>query len=180
MNFNINALTLKDHVTLEQARKTAIENYTKAGYVAPTYATTLIAEVYNSIYNKEAAKAIKDGKDGISPTVGEKIEFLRDLTEVKLYNKLTTAFKQGDESFEFGFTRGMPDKQTADFFNLEDVAGAEISTTRTHMVRLPESFHCQKDCVFTMTPQGDNVCIDGQLYGVNPCNVDTAMPPVQE
>ena len=185
MDFDLNNIKIEDHVKLDMAREKAIKDYVSNGYVLPTYAPTIIGDVYTQLFEKENNKAFKSNKDGVSEKIIEKMEFMKELTEVKLYNTLNSSFKKGEESVEFSFYRGIPDKQTADFFNLEDVAGVDINISRTSAIRLPKNLHCEKECTLTMTPQGDSICIDGRVFGAadpvatenftNDCNVD----PVQ-
>lgn len=150
------------------AKEKAVEKYTSAGYEMPTYTISLIKDVYNQIYEKENNRAYTASGNYVSETVGRKMEMLRDITELKLINTLMEKFKNGEESVEFNFHRGIPDKETADFFNLAYVSGDNVNITRTSEVRLPKSFGGAqvKDCCFTITPEGDNVNIDGKDYGI--------------
>ena len=150
------------------AKEKAVEKYTSAGYELPTYTISLIKDVYNQIYEKENNRGYTASGDFVSEAVGRKIEMLRDITELKLINTLMDKFKSGEESVEFNFHRGIPDKETTDFFNLSYVSGDSVNISRTSEVRLPKSFGGAqvKDCCFTITPQGDNVNIDGKNYGI--------------
>lgn len=165
MDFDLNNIKIEDHVKLAKAKEKAVKEYVSNGYTMPTYAPTLISDVYIQLFEKETKKAFNSDKEGVSEKVTEKMEFMKELTEVKLYNTLNSNFKKGEESVEFSFYRGIPDKQTADFFNLEDVAGVEMNISRTSAIRLPKNLHCEKECTLTMTPQGDSICIDGRVFG---------------
>jgi len=166
MNFDLNNITIEDYEKISDAKQEAIEKYLAKGYTLPTYSVSLIKDVYNQIFQKETNRAYREDKDGVSDKVSEKMTFLRDLTEIKLYNTLLSSFKTGEESVELSFYRGIPDKSTAEFFNLEDVSGSDLNFTRTSSVRLPKSFGTPRDCTFVMTPQGDGVSIDGKDYGI--------------
>ena len=166
METTIKNLTMLDYAKIEEARVKAEERYFKYADNMPTYALTLIREVYNEKYIEATrqAQSIDITKEQPSSKVTETIDILKQLTEIKLLNHLANSFQKGEDSIQFSFTKGKPDQATADFFNLSNAIGNILNVTRTDHIKLPQSFHSQESCVFDMTPQGDSVTIDGKLF----------------
>ena len=166
MEHIIKNLTINDYVKLEEERAKAEEKYFKYADNMPTYALTLIKEVYNEKHLQATRQAQSRDitKDQPSGRVTETIDVLEQLTEIKLLNHLANSFQKGEDSIQFSFTKGKPDQTTAEFFNLSDTTDNILNITRTTHIKLPQSFHSKESCVFDMTPQGDTVTIDGKLF----------------
>lgn len=185
MHFDIYNLTTKDFVLLEKLVDQAESRYYNAGYAKPSYALGLIDEAYNQLHKREVAMASKGyrgdwraelaAKGETSPAISTRFKFFELATKGKLYNELYETFKDGNgtESFELSFSKGMPDEQTQEFFTLRDVTGRAIAPTTTSKIRCPESYHAEKDCIVTVTPQGDSMAIDGKTYGVGDPVIDS-------
>lgn len=158
----IKGLTNSQYILLGIDKTRAMQKYYEAGNQHPTYALTLISEVYNSMFAKETALAHKAGKDELSASIQETFDVLKTLTETKLYNAAAAAFKKGEE-FTLSFNKGKPDQQTAEFFNIKNPVAHNLNITRTSAVRLPESFYVKDEqnnlvppqcCDFVLKPEG--------------------------
>lgn len=156
----LKGLTIADHILLEAEKTKAMKAYFKAGYKQPTYALTLIADVYNQRFAKETEKAQREGKDGLSERVQETFEVLKTLTETKLYTEAAQSLKNG-EDFVLSFKKGIPDEQTANFFNVNNSVSHNLNITRTDAIRLPENIHAESSYEVVVTPDGDWAYRDG-------------------
>lgn len=164
MNFDIYKIFGDSPENMQKARQKVEEKFAKAGYELPNYTLALIDEIYNQIYAKESKAALRQGKE-VSSQVSERIDTLKEATQIKLLTVALDKFNKGEESIEFAFNKGVPDANTSSLLTMIDPTGGLINHTRTDTARLPATYHSQKTCVFTITPEGDSVLVDGKPYG---------------
>lgn len=150
--------------SLLKAKQQAEEKLVNAGYALPTFTSTYILDRYSQISDEEEYAAYKKAKK-LKPAVTNRIEILKESAQVNLYNLVFDRFNNGEKTIELAFYKGMPDESTKYLLSNIDPAGGLLKHAREGSTCLPEMYHSQDSCIFTITPDGDSVMVDGKPFG---------------